>query len=81
VLQARDWHITIICASTDKNHCASSLLRAVRPVAKIFCEHSGLIRLKVRLVHEANINPVFTKELLQFQLPATNYISVPTSWP
>jgi uncharacterized protein YdhG (YjbR/CyaY superfamily) len=71
----------MIYASTDKEHCAFSPSRAVRPVADIVCEPYGPIRLTVRLVQVANINTVLTEELVQFQLPSANTISVSTSQP
>jgi hypothetical protein len=79
VMQDRDWHSKIVCASADKVRCASS--PAVRPVANIIREPWGPNRIMVRLVQEANINAVFTEKLFQLQLLATNTISFPISQP
>jgi hypothetical protein len=46
----------MIYAPEDKNRCATSQSRAVRPVANIVREPQGPTRLKVFLVQEANIN-------------------------
>jgi hypothetical protein len=75
LLWTLDWHSIINYASTDKDRCASSPNRAVRPVANVVCETLAPNGLRVRLVQKANI-AVLTQKLVQFQLPAAKTISV-----
>jgi hypothetical protein len=78
VLQTRDWHRIMFCASPDKVLCVFLKL-SVRPVAKIHCEPQGPIRLKFRLIQEAISTPFSLKNCSQFQLAATNTMNDPTS--
>lgn len=68
----------MIYAFADKERCASSQSRTVRWIVS---ELQVPRRLEVRLVQEANINAVLSRELSLFRLPVANIVSISSGQP
>jgi hypothetical protein len=71
----------MIYALVDKDRRAPARSGSVRTVSNAVRETYGPLRHEVGLVEEANVNAVLTEELLEFQLPPANIVTLPEGQP
>jgi hypothetical protein len=70
--------VTNFCLNQFGEGCK---IRSIFWSALVVSEPQGLVRLKVRLVQDADFGAVLIEELVHFQRPAANPVSIPMFLP
>jgi hypothetical protein len=71
----------VISDPTDKDGCTSTPIWTICTVANIVRDPEGLVRFKLSLFQEADVDAVLSEELVHLKLPVANPVSVPISQP
>ena len=80
VPQTEDGYSVVIYTWSDQYCCSVSLCNPVCTLANIVCSQT-YFSPEMRLSQETYVDSVLTEVIIQFQLPAANYINVPAGQP